>query len=326
MAAQKPSILVIDDIVANIKVLVSLLKDSYAVFFATDGPAGIALTASQTPDLVLLDISMPDMDGYEVCRLLKANQATAKIPVIFITALNDVEDETKGLSLGAIDYITKPFSPAIMLARIKNHIEHARDQCRLQEAHALLAEKIKELDEKNQALEILSLTDRLTGVYNRRMLEQTLQAELPRAKRYGKPFAVIMLDVDRFKPINDAFGHDVGDSVLVQVAGAIVNEARETDVAGRWGGEEFLLICPETGVAVAAAMAERLRRGLEGHVFPHGETVTASFGVAAYRAGDEVHSLVRRADQALYRAKQNGRNRVETEAAPSCSENPALFL
>lgn len=183
----------------------------------------------------------------------------------------------------------------------------------LTEARDRLEKLVAELDEKNQALEILSVTDRLTALANRRKLEASLQSELLRARRYGKTFSIIMLDVDRFKIINDTHGHQAGDAVLVQLADLLRRNARETDVVGRWGGEEFLIICPETSLLVVTALAERYRTEMERNDFGPVGQVTSSFGVTASAEGDDVQLLVRRADEALYRAKESGRNRVEAD-------------
>lgn len=168
------------------------------------------------------------------------------------------------------------------------------------------------LDEKNRTLEVLSRTDRLTGIGNRRRLEEALQAEVLRARRYAKPFSVIMADVDRFKSVNDIFGHQVGDGVLAETAAMLDKGARETDVVGRWGGEEFLLLCPETSLGVGAALAERLRQNFAEHIFPEVGQITVSFGVTCFQTDDTPQTLVLRADEALYKAKEMGRNRVET--------------
>lgn len=185
----------------------------------------------------------------------------------------------------------------------------------LTEARDSLEELVQQLDEKNQALEVLSVTDRLTGLANRRKLEATLQAEVLRARRYGKIFSVILLDVDRFKSVNDTYGHPVGDMVLVQLSELLRNNSRETDIVGRWGGEEFLIICPETGLNVVAALAERYRQEMERHAFPPVGRITSSFGVAACHSGDTRDSIIQRVDDALYRAKEHGRNCVELDEA-----------
>jgi diguanylate cyclase (GGDEF)-like protein len=174
---------------------------------------------------------------------------------------------------------------------------------------------VHELDDKNQALEILSVTDRLTGLANRRKIESVLQSELLRARRYGKDFSVILLDIDRFKNINDTYGHTTGDEVLKQTAGLLGSNARETDLVGRWGGEEFLVVCPETSLSVVAALAERYRIEFERFPFIQAGRVTCSFGVTACQPGDTLQSLIQRADAALYRAKEGGRNRVEIHSS-----------
>ncbi|PKN07434.1 MAG: GGDEF domain-containing protein [Deltaproteobacteria bacterium HGW-Deltaproteobacteria-8] len=205
-----------------------------------------------------------------------------------------------------------------MVARMQDlvaNLESKVDQ-RTQElaaANDKLEQVVRELDEKNQALEVTTRTDRLTGLANRRRLEEALQTEVLRARRYGKPFSVILLDIDHFKKINDQFGHQAGDNVLIAIAGLLTRTARETDVAGRYGGEEFLLVCPETVVQVVAALAERLRVEFTTTDFPLVGQVTSSFGVAEFIQGDSVESLVERADQALYRAKGSGRNCVEVD-------------
>lgn len=175
----------------------------------------------------------------------------------------------------------------------------------------MLEQAVQELDEKNHALEVMTRTDRLTGLANRRRLEEALRTEVLRARRYGKPFSVILLDIDHFKDVNDLHGHQAGDNVLIAIAGLLTRTARETDVVGRYGGEEFLLVCPETEIQVVAALAERLRHEFTATDFPLVGRVTSSFGVAEYAQSDDVQSLLERADQALYRAKDKGRNRVE---------------
>jgi diguanylate cyclase (GGDEF)-like protein len=174
-----------------------------------------------------------------------------------------------------------------------------------------LEQLVRELDDKNHALEILSVTDRLTGIANRRKMESALQAELLRAKRYGTSFSVIMLDVDHFKGVNDTYGHQAGDTVLVALGNILAHNARETDIPGRWGGEEFLILCPETGLEMAATLAERYRKEIERKEFMEVRHVTASFGVTESLPDDTLDTLLHRADEALYRAKSAGRNRVE---------------
>jgi diguanylate cyclase (GGDEF)-like protein len=199
-----------------------------------------------------------------------------------------------------------------MVANLEDMVQQRTQE--LTEARDRLQGLVRELDEKNQALEILSVTDRLTGLANRRKLEAALQSEILRARRYGKIFSVILLDVDHFKVVNDTYGHQTGDTVLVQLANLLTKNARETDIVGRWGGEEFLIICPETTLTLVSALAERYRLEMERHDFGQVGRTTASFGVAACQEGDDLQGLLQRADEALYRAKESGRNRVEGHA------------
>ena len=207
-----------------------------------------------------------------------------------------------------------------MSGRVQELVANLEDMV-CQRTHELTAARdrletlVVELDDKNHALEILSVTDKLTGLANRRKLESALQSELLRARRYGKIFSVILLDVDHFKAVNDTYGHQAGDEVLVRLAALLTAKARETDLVGRWGGEEFLIVCPETSLALVSTLAERYRVELERQNFGEIGQITSSFGVTACEEGDDVPRLIQRADQALYRAKESGRNRVESNAS-----------
>ncbi len=305
MLDYKPRILVVDDEKFNRTVLTDLLKGEYTVALAKDGKQGVDKAHSEfPPDLIILDVMMPGMDGYTACQRLKESPLTRDIPVIFVTAKQDAEDERHGLSVGAIDYISKPFSPAIVLARVRNHLALSNARKKLAEAHAMLALKNKEL-------EALATRDALTGLSNRFALDKAMNRELKKAGRYERPLSLIILDVDNFKAVNDGYGHPVGDQVLKQMAELIRGSVRESDVPGRWGGEEFLVICPETDRGGALILAENLRGRIEDNAFPVPGNITVSLGCAAYEAGDSVENLIKRADQGLYKAKEGGRNRVE---------------
>jgi len=216
------------------------------------------------------------------------------------------EDEIDDLALAMNEM-------AAQLQGMVGHLEEmVQDRTReLTRARDELQEAVRDLDVKNRMLEILSRTDRLTSLANRHRLEESLHAEVLRSKRYDAPLSVIMIDLDRFKEVNDTFGHQVGDTVLVSIAEILKHKARETDVLGRWGGEEFLLLCPETPLELCVEIAERLRRDLSERPVPEVGIVTASFGVAAFEQGDDQFSLLRKADEAMYLAKSKGRNRVE---------------
>lgn len=291
-------ILIVDDIPSNIQVLSLILKDEHEVYFATNGEKAVELARSKLPDLVLLDIMMPGMDGYEVCRKLKADPLTEDIPVIFITARSEVEDETHGLEVGAIDFITKPVSPPIVKARVRNHIQLKR--------HADLLKR-------------MSFMDGLTGIANRRHFDDMLDKSWRRCERLALPMSLVMLDVDHFKLYNDHYGHQGGDDCLKAVAACMAaSVARPDDLAARFGGEEFVCLLPSTDAAGAAEVARQVMEGVRALEIPHAVSpvapfVTISLGVATLspaQDGRAADGLIARADERLYEAKRAGRNRI----------------
>ena len=296
----RQKILVVDDAETNLLILSNLLAEEGDIFSATDGTQAIALAGSMLPDLILLDVSMPGMDGYEVCRHLKSDIRTRDIPIVFVTGRTEDNDQEKGLSLGAIDYILKPYSPLIVLARIRNHLA-------LQKAH-------RDLKAANEELTRLATTDFLTGVWNRRRFMELGEAEVARVRRSGRSFGMAMMDVDHFKSVNDTHGHDAGDNVLRALAEACVDRLRNVDIVGRMGGEEFALILPETDPQGAMLTVERLREYLSELAIPIDSgtlTVTVSIGVTTVRdPSDTIEGALKRADEALYKAKGSGRNRT----------------
>jgi diguanylate cyclase (GGDEF)-like protein len=295
----KPKILVVDDTPANIRVLKHLLNDESSILFAMNGRDALTIAARERPDLILLDVLMPEMDGYQVCRALKADPDTAAIPVIFVTGLAETTDETRGLEVGAIDYITKPFVPAIVCMRVRNHLALRRAN------HDLLT--------LNAELLRLATTDGLTGVYNRRYFFEQITAEVQRMHRYHRPAALFMLDLDHFKRLNDGYGHDVGDSALVETAAMVRLTLRTHDLFGRIGGEEFAGFLPETEIAQAVTVCERIRELIATIEVPtpNGPArFSASIGIVALGPQETFNAALKRADQAMYAAKQGGRNRV----------------
>ncbi len=293
----KNSILIVDDIPANIKVLGESLKAEYRIRLATDGEKALKMATSTTPpDIILLDIVMPKMDGYEVCRRLKEDPTSRNIPVIFITAMAEEEDETKGLACGAVDYITKPFSLPIVRARVKTHLELKRHR---------------------DTLETLSTRDGLTGIPNRRRFDEVLTVEWLRGQREGAFMSLIMIDIDHFKLYNDNYGHIEGDDCLKKVATSLATAmSRPADFIARYGGEEFAVILPMTDHDGAITVAETLLEQIRELNLPHrhslvAEQVTISLGVATMLPTREASStiLIDRADKALYAAKVAGRNR-----------------
>jgi diguanylate cyclase (GGDEF)-like protein len=260
------------------------------------------------PDLILLDVMMPKMDGMEVVRRLKADKNLPFIPVIMQTALDTTANKVEGLDAGADDYITKPINFAELEAKVNALL-------RIKSLETQLRDRKNEVEVLNDKLTRISLTDGLTEIDNRRCLEERLHEMWLHSVRLHEPIALIMCDIDKFKLVNDKFGHQAGDSVLQQVARALKEEAREIDRVGRYGGEEFLLILPGTVLDAAVTFAERLREKVAGHTFTYtGGTLrrTISAGVAASphpRVKDQ-EALLKAADAALYVAKETGRNRV----------------
>jgi diguanylate cyclase (GGDEF)-like protein len=296
--SSRQRILIVDDEPINIKLLASELKSTYDVVFALKGEDAIKIAGgAQSVDLILLDIMMPGANGYEVCERLKAFPHTQNIPVIFITTMSLEEDETKGLEIGAVDYITKPFSMAIVKARIKTHLE---------------------LKQHRDRLERLSTMDGLTGIANRRRFDERLEREWKLACRDAVLISLILIDIDNFKLYNDNYGHIAGDDCLRKVAQALNDSVRRpADMVARYGGEEFAAILPKTDREGAMGIAEIMRTRVEALQIPHEKSevaahITVSLGVVtALPSPHEFASyLVNAGDKALYEAKHNGRNRV----------------
>ena len=411
---ERATILIVDDEPVNIQLLGSILADHYEIKVASGGKEALRIIQmEEAPDLVLLDIVMPGMDGYEVARKIRSDERLREIPFIFLTSRQSDENIVQGFVEGAADYIAKPFSTEVLLARVHTHVQLSLLRQELMETlksrerdlalidayilmvHLDLQGKIvaasrayadlcgctvSELIEKKRMLflperipvdiynglwealsegkvwkgevqniksngdtlwldvtispeydgagrrtgfiavadnitsrkyiEKLSEIDHLTQVFNRKKIETILAKEIHRAKRYGTTFSVIMIDIDHFKHVNDTYGHQTGDEVLVGAASLLRQSIRLTDSVGRMGGEEFLVICSQTDLEASCEVAEKLRRSLSEKVFESAGFQTASFGVSDYRDGDTPASIVKRADDALYQAKKTGRNRV----------------
>ena len=294
---QQPSLLIVDDQPANIKVLANQLKEDYRIQVANSGLRALKIARSDTPpDLILLDIMMPDMDGYEVCRELKQDPQTSNLPIIFLSALSETDDEEKGLNLGAVDYITKPFHPAVVRSRIRNHMD---------------------LKKKTDLLESMSHIDGLTQVANRRFFDTVLARESSRLARNNRPLGLIMMDIDYFKPFNDNYGHGKGDDCLIKVAQALQSVIkRPGDLLARYGGEEFVVLLPETDSEGVKRVADKLLEVVEQLDYPHAyskvaDHVTLSLGCTSGKLEQQTpDDLLKRADEALYKAKEAGRNRV----------------
>jgi len=302
-------ILIVDDHEDNIELLRARLEArGYVIESAMDGEQALRCVDQSPPDLILLDVMMPRIDGFEVVRRLKANRSLPFIPIILQTALDSTEHKVEGLDAGADDYITKPINFAELEARVKSMLRIKR----LQDA---LEERERELSEVNARLLKIAQTDSLTGLDNRRYLEERLEEAFGHSRRLKEPLAVVLCDLDRFKSVNDTHGHQAGDAVLKQLARILKQEAREIDRVGRYGGEEFMLLLPGTVLDAAVTFAERARKAVEAHTFSFdGGTLqrTMSCGVAAWPHPriEDCDALVKAADDALYVAKETGRNRV----------------
>ena len=292
------TILLVDDAPTNIQVLNDALKDDYRLCFATTGKDALRIASETMPDLILLDVIMPEMDGYELCRAFKSDPLMKNIPIIFITAMTQQEDEAVGLELGAVDYVCKPFNPGIVRLRVRNHIE---------------------LKRQRDLLAYLSHLDGLTGIPNRRALDEALEREWRRGLRSGKPLSLIMIDIDHFKAYNDTNGHLAGDDCLRLVSRALQGATvRGGDLVARYGGEEFVGILPDTDEAGARLVACRMQNVIADLALPHHsspvkENITISIGVATMVPDRDksIKSLLESTDSALYLAKQGGRNRLE---------------
>lgn len=287
----KSRVLMIDDAkMMHSIVTARLADDCVSLHSAFNGEEGLALAKEIQPDLILLDVEMPSPNGFEVCRRLKDDPGLSSIPIIFLTSANSTEEKIRGLNLGAIDFVTKPFDAGELQARVRAGLRN-------KELLDLLSRK--------------AMIDGLTGLWNRGYLDQRLSEELASARRYNRKFSCIMVDADHFKAVNDVHGHGFGDVVLQGIANLIQEASRAEDVACRYGGEEFAILTRETSGLAAIHLAERIRISVAGMKFTRGSisiSATCSIGLAEW--SPEAPNLLDRADQALYASKQGGRNRV----------------
>lgn len=297
LASERCTVLAADDSKTIRHLIRTILGKDYDLLMAGDGQEALTIAQETRPDLILLDVIMPGMDGYAVCKALKADPMTADIPVLFLTALSGDMDEAAALTGGAADFIIKPISPPVLAARVKNHLELKRNR---------------------DLLRALTLLDGLTGIANRRRFDEQLHQEWLRCGRRSKPLSVILGDVDFFKCYNDGYGHIQGDECLRQVAKAIAKSLhRPGDLAARYGGEEFVCILPETDLEGARAVAETIQEAVSALGLPHefsevADHVTISLGIATAWPGEtsSAEDLTRHADQNMYEAKRQGRNRI----------------
>lgn len=294
----KAKILIVDDEPHNINLLNAQLREEFQILVATRGEQAIEVVEQEMPDLILLDIMLPDMNGYAVCRSLKNNEKTQDIPIIFITVRSNTEEETLGFDLGAVDFISKPFNNAVVMARVKTHIR---------------------LKQKSDLLEKLISIDALTEIPNRRALDDMRTKEWSRGRRTEDRISVAMIDIDSFKAYNDNYGHHIGDEAIVKVAKALdASVQRPGDFVARYGGEEFCAIFANTDFDGAMKIAERFRQAVLDLQIPHGYSeaspyLTISVGVASVVPNETTseQALFEQADKMLYEAKHAGRNQCK---------------
>ena len=293
----RADILVVDDEkVSQAAIGASLRRAGLSVREAYSGAEALEAVAAKEPDLIILDVVLPDMDGHEVLTRIRANPKLQLVPVIYVSAKKLLDDKILALRTGADDYVTKPFSPEELVARIGSRLERAR------------------------VTRDLALRDGLTGLYNHRFFQERLENEMGRLKRTHDPFCLALFDIDDFKSINDRHGHQTGDEVLRSLAGRLVTTLRSADVVARYGGEEFAVILPETGLVAAREIMERLRAQVVlGSVkSPSGDTVCVTVSGGLAEAGAETkEQLFRRVDEALYKSKRAGKNRITLSDAGS---------
>ncbi|MCK5681877.1 diguanylate cyclase, partial [bacterium] len=314
---KKPEILVVDDRPENILAMKRLMADLDAVVHtATSGNEALGMVLKHNFALILLDVQMPDMDGFETAEMIRLSDDTAHIPIIFITAINKEEQHIfKGYQCGAVDYLFKPVEAEILLSKVSVFLSLYNQKQELQHLVDELTKSKKLIEEQNEILTRLSIHDDLTGLFNRRHLNTMLEHEFYRCKRYGSNMVVLLLDLDYFKNVNDTHGHKFGDFVLKTFSRRIMEGTRSADLSFRFGGEEFLIILPQSEIEGGMAVGENIRKLCETQLYTEGSVsmqVTTSIGIASFQENSpEVpNAIIAKADEALYQAKSEGRNRV----------------
>ena len=296
------NIMIVDDTLSNIDILVELLSDQYTVKVALDGESALEIAHEEKLDLILLDIVMPEMDGYEVCQRLQADDKTNTIPIIFITAKSDEASIEKAYDIGGVDYISKPFKLKELKAKVRRELK--------------MQDLICHLESVQEELRHLSSLDPMTKLYNRRYFATASDQMFNLSKRNKTPLSVIMLDVDKFKNFNDTHGHQVGDDLLIAFAAALQALTRKSDMVCRYGGEEFIILLPDTEIEGARSIAEKIRIGVTAIAICISDqqaikfTVSVGISEVKHDQDNNIEASAGRADKAMYAAKRSGRNKV----------------
>ncbi|MEA3288874.1 MAG: diguanylate cyclase [Campylobacterota bacterium] len=299
---KKNTILIVDDTETNIDILLEILNDRYDVLVALNGESALEIVEDENIDLILLDIMMPNMDGYEVCKLLKSNKNTKNIPVIFLTAKVDESSIETAYKVGGIDYISKPYKPKELMARVKTQLK--------------VKKLIDDLKSSKEELKLLASTDSMTKLYNRRYFAKVSEHIFDLAKRDKNPLSLIILDIDNFKDVNDTYGHSVGDEIIISLANKLRSHQRKSDIVCRYGGEEFVLLLPNTSGEGAMLVANKIRKEVEESIENPLDGLNISYTVSLGVSHIDIYydtnieAALIRADKALYEAKQNGRNKA----------------
>ena len=304
----KAKILLVEDSEAQAAITKATLQSSgYEVVWAHNGVSAIKAVVTSSPDVVLLDLLLPDMSGTEVCRWIKNTENTRGIPIIMLTIKSSLNDKVSGIESGADDYLPKPYNDIELNAKIYAALrtKALQDELRL---------KNRKLSELLARVEAMAITDPLTGLYNRRHLDSVLEAEWKKSERYNFPIVCLLVDIDFFKSVNDTYGHKTGDLVLVEVADILRINVRDVDTVARWGGEEFLALLPHTDKDQGLIAAQRILANVSAHHFEQfpERRITVSIGLScSCPSVNSTERLIEAADLALYEAKKNGRNRIE---------------
>lgn len=314
-----PIVLIVDDTAIGRSIVSSALQgQNYEIVFASDGHEAITTARKVEPDVILLDVLMPGLDGYDVCRWVRSDSVLKEVTILLVTSLSNREERLKGLEAGADDFISKPFDAVELRSRVRTIIRLNRYR-KLRERDnqlTLMRSELAKLENTSKQLRQLAMFDDLTNLDNRRGFFIKSPEEFNRAKTHQTDLSVLMIDVDIFKGINDTFGHEAGDYILKDLTIKLKSNLRATDIAGRLGGDEFVVLLPHTPLSSALILAERLRKSMESELFQYdGNTFTAtiSIGAAALTPWMEnINDLLHCADKALYQAKMT-RNKVSVK-------------